>query len=78
MTNVEAGNQSSMLHNGEGNGGLNESIMVDDGEPDDLHRIFNGYGFLRDTELKVMNLKPSGCKSTSLTNSVKGICWEEV
>jgi hypothetical protein len=40
----------------------------------DMRRIFNGNGYLRDAELKVMNFKPSGCKS----NSVKGKCWEEV
>ena len=41
---------------------------------DGIHRIFNGDGYLKDAELKVMNLKPSGCKS----NVAKGKCWEEV
>ena len=40
----------------------------------DKYRIFNGDGYLRDAELKVMNFKPWGCKS----NTIKGKCWEEV
>lgn len=85
MNNVKAGNQNSTLRHGEGRRWLNESIIVDHGQPNNLHRIFNGDGYLRDTELKVMNFKPSGCKSTSLPNEgrkkaslKKGKCWEEV
>lgn len=40
----------------------------------DRNRIFNTDGYLRDAELKVMNFKPFGCKSSI----VKGKCWEEV
>ena len=70
--------KNSMLYHGKRKRGLNESITVDHDDSNDLHSIFNGDGYLRDTELKVMNFKPSGCKSTSLTNAVKGKCWEEV
>ena len=43
-------------------------------DDNDKYRIFNGDGYLRDAELKVMNFKPWGCKS----NTIKGKCWEEV
>ena len=57
---------------------LNTETKIDKGG--DLAKIFDADGFLRETELKVMNLKPSGCKSnprkTGAFNSSK--CWEEV
>ena len=42
-------------------------------DDNDKYRIFNGDGYLRDAELKVMNFKPWGCKS----NTIKGKCWED-
>ena len=51
------------------NGGTAETS-----KDNDRNRIFNTDGYLRDAELKVMNFKPFGCKSSI----VKGKCWEEV
>ena len=64
-------------HHGKKDNNSNASFTSMDGkdeDDDDTYRIFNGDGYLRDAELKVMNFKPWGCKS----NTIKGKCWEEV
>ena len=66
---------NSVLSRGRRRNSSNEFIATNRNNHDnDMQRIFNGNGYLRDAELKIMNFKPSGCKS----NSVKGKCWEEV
>ena len=62
-------------HYGKKDNNSNGSLPdMDEKDDDDTYRIFNGDGYLRNAELKVMNFKPWGCKS----NTVKGKCWEEV
>ena len=66
---------NSHQNRGKKDNNANGSVeQMEDKEEDDTDRIFNGDGYLRDAELKVMNFKPWGCKS----NTIKGKCWEEV